>query len=256
MTRFVARFLGPTALGLYLLAFRVLLLTLSVCAQVGRVILPTFARLQDDRERLARAFLALTESVSLALFPAMTLTILTAPIGVPSVFGEAWAGAIIPLQLIAAMTMTHILVSNMGPLTVAVGRADWEFRWSVVNAVVALVLFSVGIQWGINGVAAAYLIMQSVLHAVRFVITRRLIPISVRSYLRALAPASACSVVLGAVWLLTEFLLQHVLSGLILITAASVTGAAAYVVALRVAWPDDFRRQLDFARQVLLGDRM
>ena len=252
----VARFLGPTALGLYLLAFRVLLLTLSVCAQVGRVILPTFARLQDDRERLARAFLALTESVSLALFPAMTLTILTAPIGVPSVFGEAWAGAIIPLQLIAAMTMTHILVSNMGPLTVAVGRADWEFRWSVVNAVVALVLFSVGIQWGINGVAAAYLIMQSVLHAVRFVITRRLIPISVRSYLRALAPASACSVVLGAVWLLTEFLLQHVLSGLILITAASVTGAAAYVVALRVAWPDDFRRQLDFARQVLLGDRM
>jgi PST family polysaccharide transporter len=251
----IARFLGPTALGLYSLGFRILQLTLAMCAQAGRVILPTFARLQDDRERLARAFLAVTESVSIALFPAMTLTILIAPIGVPEVFGEAWAGAIIPLQLIAAMTMPYVLVSNMGPLTVAVGRADWEFRWSVVNAVVAFVSFSVALQWGIVGLAASYLIVQSVLHAVRFAIIQRLIPIPVRSYLRALTPASACSVVLCVVWLLTELLLQHVLSGLILITAASATGAVAYVVALRVAWPDDFRRQLDFARQVVRGDR-
>ena len=251
----VARFLGPTALGLYSLGFRVLQLTLAMYAQAGRVVLPTFARLQDDRERLARAYLALTESVSLAIFPAMTLTIFIAPIGVPAVFGEAWADAIIPLQLIAAMTMPFVLVSNMGPLTVAVGRADWEFRWSVVNAVVALVSFSVGLKWGIVGVAAAYLIAQSVLHAVRFVITQRLIPISVRSYLRALTPASACSVVLGVVWLLIDNVLQGTLSELVLVIVASVTSAASYVVALRVAWPDDFRRQLDFARLVVRGDR-
>jgi O-antigen/teichoic acid export membrane protein len=251
----VARFLGATPLGLYSLAFRVLQLTLAVCTQVGRVVLPTFARLQDDRERLARTFLAVIESVSLAVFPAMTLTILVAPIGVPAVFGEAWADAVVPLQLVAAMTIPFILISFMGPLTVAVGRADCEFYWSVVTMVVMLVAFPLGLQWGIVGVAASYLIMLSVLNPIRFAIIQRLIPISARRYLRALAPASACSVVLGVVWLLTEALLQGVTSGLVLAAAASVTGAAAYVVALRVAWPDDFRRQLEFARLVLRGDR-
>src|SRR5262245_31116255 len=131
----VARFLGATPLGLYSLAFRVLRLTQAVCSQVGRVILPMFARLQDDRERLARAFLDVTESTSLALFPAMTLTILLAPIVVPAVLGEAWADAVTPLQLVAAMTIPWILVSFMGPLTIAVGRADCEFYFAVVTMV-------------------------------------------------------------------------------------------------------------------------
>ena len=251
----VARFLGAKALGLYSLAFRVLQLTLAVCGQVGRVVLPTFARLQDDRERLARAFLAVTESVSLALFPAMTLTILLAPIGVPAVLGEAWADAVVPLQLLAAMTIPCTLLSFMGPLTVAVGRADWEFRFSVVGMIAALVSFPVGLQWGIIGVAASYLIMISVLYAIRLAITQRLIPMSARGYFRALAPASACSIVLGVVWWLTEVLLQGVTSGLVLVTLASLTGAAAYVVALRVIWPDDFRRQRDFARLVVRGEQ-
>ena len=163
---------------LYSLAFRVLQLTLAVFAQAGRVVLPTFARLQDDPERLARAFLNVTESVSLIVCPAMTLTILLAPIAVPAVFGEAWADAVVPLQFIAAMTIPCILVSKMGPLTVAVGRADWEFHWSVVTMVVALVSFPIGLQWGIVGVAASYLIMLSVLNPIRFMIIQRLIPIS------------------------------------------------------------------------------
>jgi PST family polysaccharide transporter len=251
----VARFLGPTPLGIYSLAFRVSQLTLGVLGQVGRVVLPTFARLQDDRERLARAFLNFTESISLATFPAMTLAILVAPIGVPVVFGEAWADAVVPLQLLAAMIIPRILVSNMGPLTVAVGRADWEFRWSVVTMVMSLVLFPIGLQWGIVGVAASYLIMFTLQNPIRFAIIQRLIPISARMYLRALAPASTCSVALAVVWLLTELLLQGAMSELALVTMASVTGAAAYGVVLRVAWPNDFRRQFDFARLVVQGRR-
>jgi hypothetical protein len=153
------------------------------------------------------------------------------------------------------MTIPFILVSFMGPLTVAVGRADCEFYWAVVTMVAMLVVIPVGLQWGIVGVAASYLIMLSVLYPVRFAIIQQLIPISVRRYLRALAPASVCSVVLGVVWLLTESLLQGTTSALVLVMAASVTSAASYVVALRVAWPGDFRRQLDFARQVARGDR-
>jgi len=233
----------------------VLQLTLAVLSQVGRVTLPTFARLQDDPVRLVRAFLKIAESVSLIVCPAMTLIILLAPVAVPMVFGEAWADAVVPLQFIAAMTIQYVLGGLMGPLKIAVGRADWEFRWSVVTMVVALVVFPIGLQWGIDGVAVSYLLMLSVLNPVRFMVIQRLVPISARSCLRALAPAATCSVALAFAYQFTELLLQSAMSGLVLATAASVTGAATYAVTLRIAWPEDFRDQLEFARLVVRGER-
>lgn len=252
----VAKFLGPTPLALYSLAFRVLELTLAILSQLSRVVLPTFARLQEDRERLARAFISVTESVSLAICPSMTLVILISPIAVPAIFGDVWADAVVPLRLIAAATIPYVLGGFIGPIFIAVGRADWEFRWSVAVMVVHVIAFSAGLQWGIVGMAATYLIMLAVGQPIRFAILQRLIPISGGSYLRALAPATTCSVAFAIVWLLTEFLLLGATNGLVLIAVASLIGAAAYVAALRIAWPDDFRRQLDFGRLVVRGERI
>jgi PST family polysaccharide transporter len=251
----IARFLGPTSLGIYSLAFRIPQLTLGVLGPAARVVLPTFSRLQDDRARLARAYLQFTESVLLVICPAMTVAILAAPIGVPAVFGESWVEATKPLQILAAMVIPYILISNMGPLTVAVGRADWEFRWSVVTMVTSVVSFPIGLQWGIVGLAWSYLLMMIVLNPLRFVMIQRLIPISATAYLRALAPASTCSIVLGIVYLVTENLLQGSMHGLVLVAVASMTGASAYVICLRLAWPRDFRRQLDLAFLIVGGNR-
>lgn len=252
---FVARFLGATPLALYSLAFRVLQLTLAVLAQAGRVVLPAFARLQHDRTRLAGAFLDVTESVSLALCPAMTLVMFLAPVGVRVVVGEAWVGAIVPLQIVAAITVLYVLGAFMGPLTIAVGRADWEFRWSIVTMVVALVAFPLALRWGIVGVATAYLITLCLLNPIRFKIIQRLVPISPGAYIRALAPATVCSVALAIVWWLTASLLQRAAAGPVSATIASLTGTATYMAVLRLGWPDDLRRQLDFARLVVRGDR-
>ena len=63
----VAWSLGPIPLGLYSLAFRVLQVVYQFFGQVGRVILPTFSRLQDDQERLVSVFLRVSQSVALAL---------------------------------------------------------------------------------------------------------------------------------------------------------------------------------------------
>ena len=252
---FIARFLGSTPLALYSLAFRVLQLTMAVLAQAGQFILPTFSRLQHDRQRLAGAFLNVIESVALIVCPAMTLTILLAPLAVPMIFGEAWADAVVPLQITAAMTIQYALGAFMGPLTIAVGRADWEFRWSVVTMVVALVVFPIGLQWGIVGVAVSYLIMLSVLNPIRFTVIQRLVPISARSCLRALAPAAVCSARLLPCGCSLRPCSEGMTSELVIAATASLAGAAAYVVAFRVVWPDDFRRQLEFARLVLRGDR-
>ena len=249
----VARVLGATQLGFYSLAYRVLLMPLLMMEQAGRVILPTFSRVQDDRERLGRMFLSASESVALVVCPAMTLTILSAPIAVPAVLGDAWSPAVVPLQLLAAMTIQYLIVSITPAVILAVGRADWEFRWSIFTMTVALISFGVGVNWGITGVAAAYLVMGLVLTPIRLSIVGRIIPLSVRGYVRVLAPALGSSAALCGVWLLVAAALRGATSGLPLVACASAAGLAAYLVAARVVWPRDVRHQIEFARLVVRG---
>jgi O-antigen/teichoic acid export membrane protein len=249
----VARFSGATSLGFYSLAYRVLQLPVLMLEQAGRVILPTFSRLQDDRERLAHVVLKATESVALVVCPAMTLTILCAPDAVPAIFGEAWAPAVVPLQLLAAMTIQYMISAIAGPVLLAVGRADWEFRWSVFAMLVSIVAFAVGLNWGITGVAAAYLIMGLALSPIRFLIVQRLVPIAGWSYLRALVPAVVSSAVLCGAWLLVVAALRGTADGLTLLAGASAVGLAAYLAAAWVLWPQDLRYQLEFARLVVRG---
>jgi O-antigen/teichoic acid export membrane protein len=249
----VARFLGATSLGFYSLAYRVLQLPLLMLEQAGRVILPTFSRLQDDRERLARIFLRMTESIALAVCPVMTLTILCAPVAVPAVFGDAWAPAVVPLQLLAAMTMQYLIFSIGGGVVLAVGRANWELRWSIFTMIVALISFAIGLHWGITGVATSYLIMGLVLSPIRFIIIQRIIPMSAGGYLRSLTPALVSSVALCGVWLLVTAALRGTASPIPLIACGSAVGLAAYLATAFVLWPQDLRYQLKFARLVVRG---
>ena len=247
----VAWSLGPIPLGLYSLAFRVLQVVYQFFGQVGRVILPTFARLQEDQERLLRIFLQVSQSVALALSPAMTLVVLCAPTGVPAVFGDAWSGAVVPFQLLAAMTVPMMLASVMGPLTIAIGRPDWEFRWAIGTTIAGFVAFPIGLLWGIVGVAAAYLILATLQVPIRLVVTRYLIPFETREYYWSLIPAAACSAVLAVAWITTEVLLRATIDGVALLTVASTVGCVVYVGVLKVGWPDVSRRQFDFFQSVL-----
>jgi PST family polysaccharide transporter len=249
----IARFLGATPLALYGLAYRVIVLPMQLLTQSGRVILPTFSRLQDDRERLGRALLKASETLAFAVCPAMTITILCAPIAVPLVFGDAWSPAVVPVQLLAATTIQFVLAALTGSLVLAVGRADWELRWSLVTMVVAIAFFAVGLHWGIVGVAASYLILGLVLNPVRFLIIQRLVPITARGYLRAVAPAVACSAALCGVWLLAAAALANAVDGFALLAGASFAGLLGYVLAARVFWPQDLRRQIEFGRMVVRG---
>jgi PST family polysaccharide transporter len=123
----IGRLLGATSLGFYSLGYRVLQLPIQMLQQAGRVILPTFSRLQDDRERLAHVFLKATESIALTIFPVMALTVLCAPVAVPVVFGEAWTPAVLPLQLLAVVTIQVMIISITGPVILGVGSFDGLF---------------------------------------------------------------------------------------------------------------------------------
>ena len=248
----IARFLGAAPLALYGLAGRVLVVPIETLGKTAdRVILPMFSRLQDDGQRVARYFMEASASVALFASAPMTLVILCAPLAVPIAFGDAWDAAVLPLQLLAAHGIFFLLIALTNPVVQAAGRADWEFRWSLFTTVIALATFVVGLQWGIAGMAACFLVQGALLNPIRFVMVQRLIPLSVRAYLRELAPAATSTAALVGAWLAVASVLQGTVSDLVVLAAASLAGLVAFVVSMRVLWWGDLRRQIEFLRQVV-----
>jgi O-antigen/teichoic acid export membrane protein len=76
----------------------------------------------------------------------------TAPAGVPVLFGSRWAGSVILIQLFTLVAAAQLLISPAGQLMKALGRPGWMFAWSVFFTAVVLLLLASGSTWGIEGI--------------------------------------------------------------------------------------------------------
>jgi O-antigen/teichoic acid export membrane protein len=135
---------GTTALGFYDRAYRTSLWpTLLVSTTLGRISLPTYAKLREDPERLRQAFslvlwtvLTLTTPIALALFA-------TAPLLVPTLYGPAWLPSVPILQALAAFATLRPLWDDMVSVLVATGRSKQMVRLVLLQALFMVVLVSV-----------------------------------------------------------------------------------------------------------------
>lgn len=239
----VGRYLGVEPLALYSLAYRTLMVPVVALSQVtNRVALPIYARLQDDRQRAVRAYLESTGLIAVLAFPMMVTTIVLAPVGVPVIFGSAWVGAVVPIQILAVTGMRQSVQSTIGPVLLGHGRADLQLRWGIVSSTVYVLSFVIGLRWGIVGVAAAYTVAGFLLGPFSFAIVRRILPFHLRAYWQTLRPAIVGSLALAtASGLVTVGLQALGVPGLIVVALGTVVAVAAYTLCLRMMFPETLR---------------
>lgn len=248
----VALRLGPAALANYALSYRVLLLPVQILSQTAnRLVFPVFSRLNDQPRRQADQFLKVSASLALAVAPPMLLVALCAPLGVPLVFGPEWDPAIRPMQILAIVSMMSAVVGTCGGVMLAKGRADWALRWSVVTTVALIGGFLIGLHWGIDGVAWAYLLVGTPLAVVEIGFIRRLIPYSATDYMRAIAPAVVSGAAMVVVWLAVEMALRSHAADAVRVVAASLASGLGFVAVVRLVWPNVLREQLEFVKLML-----
>ena len=128
----IGRMLGATSLGYYDYAYRFYMYPLEVITSVlMRLMFPTFARLQEDRAQLGRAFLRTNGAIALIAFPLMGGLAVVADPFVRVVLGDKWAPIIPLVQILAPMAMLQALGATPGQLFLACGKAAFRFWWSV-----------------------------------------------------------------------------------------------------------------------------
>jgi O-antigen/teichoic acid export membrane protein len=247
---FVGRYLGTTALGVYMLAFRVPeLIILQFCSVLSRVMLPVYAHVRDEIGAMQRGFLTTTRYVSLVTIPmGVGLSLLSDPF-IRIFFGDRWAEAIPVMQAISIYAMLLSLAYHAGDVYKAQGSPNLVSLIVIVRIAVLLPCIWWAVTYPASIVAVAWMqvcvaIIGSGLNMI--IATRRLnIPLS--TIIADLWPTAVGSIAMGIVVFLANQLLVMV-PRTVSLAVCIVLGMAVYTLALWWLQRDIVLRTTDVLR--------
>jgi len=231
----IGYYLGPAALGLYNVAYRMLLvLTELLTGTTTQVALPAFSKIQSDPAKLCRIFYQAVRTTSIISLPAFVGLAITAPQIIPLAFGEQWLSSIPVMRLLAFIGLLHSVSYYNGSVMIAMGKPAPRLILLTIHTVVNVLAFFYVVRWGIVAVASAYVIRGYLLTPMDLAYIKRLIPFSFRSYAKALLPAVSAGAVMSIAIIGAQTLLPDSV-GLVGELAVSVgVGAASYTGGLFV----------------------
>jgi O-antigen/teichoic acid export membrane protein len=189
-----SRFLSPHELGLYAEA---LFLTTIIAAKfvppLNEVAFPAYARIQDDLPALSAAFLKAVRLIMLVTCPLYLGLAVVAEDAVDLVLGEKWH-AMAPIVAILAFGMPMFtLYSLFAPAVTALGHTAITMRSAMVGALAMPAAFLFAIQWGVIGLAWAWVLAFPVVPVAAYLQSRGPLGLTASGMAGAVAPGLAAS---------------------------------------------------------------
>jgi PST family polysaccharide transporter len=227
----IGRYLGATPLGYYQLAYNLMLYPISSIGWVlSRVVYAAFSKVQGDPERMRRGYVKMAVAIATITFPMMAgLTVAAGPF-VRAYLGAKWEPIVPLLTMLAPVGLLQSVISPVGNIYEATGRTDWMFRWGIGASAVTLTGFLIGLQWGVTGVAASYVITNAILIYPACAVPFRLIQLPVRDFAAALWPVLKFTLlmVLAAVAVRLLFFAAAINQPVAELVATSLAGLVTY----------------------------
>lgn len=230
----VGRWLGADALGAYGRAYQFLMTPTNLFGSVmNQVLFPAMASVQNDKEKLARAYTRALAVIAMVALPVSGILVVLAPEIVAVLLGPQWGAVVVPFQVLAAFLLFRTSYKISDSLARALGvvyQSAWR-QW--VYAFAVLIGAWLGHFAGLGGVALGvglavclhfFLMLQLSVH-VSGASWRELASIHIRHLSFAL-------VISGITWLVTAVLRAQGVHALVTLAGGGLVAAAT----LALAW--------------------
>jgi O-antigen/teichoic acid export membrane protein len=222
---FVGGVLGPAALGIYSLGYRLPeTLIVDVVAAVGLVLFPALSMFQ--RSALRAAALAATRYVALLTLPVVVILLTLADPLVLALFGHRWHQAARVIQVLSIGFAGWPIGQVAGSAYMATKRVDVMAKLAVPQGVILVILIALFVRHGIVAVAACQAAVRVSFVAIGMWASTRVLGFRARELWSATWPPLVAAAGMTAVTLsvgqVTQSPWPHLISGCVL-------GAAAYL---------------------------
>lgn len=185
----IGKYLGSYSLGLYSLAYKIMLYPLQNISHVLiRILFPAFSLIQDDDEKFKKAYLRVIFFIALVSFPLMAGLTVTSDLLVKLFFGSKWDGLALVLTILAPVGMLQSVVTTVGSIYMAKGNTKEMFKIGSLNAIVTILFFVMGIPFGVEGVAFSYLLANIVMLYPNLMIAWRQIGLTIKEGMGTVFP--------------------------------------------------------------------
>lgn len=233
----VGKVLGPAALGLYVLGFRLPeLLIVNMSNVASEVLFPAFASV--SRDALAGAYLtALRYTLMVGLPLAAGLAVLAEPV-VLALFGDQWRETATVTQILTIYALGVTIGIPAGTVYKATGRAGVLVRLAVFRAALLATGVLLLVDQGIAAVAASQAAVAGLFSLIGLALATRLLAVRVREIARAVWPALVPTAGMGLVLVAVERSLDSPWATL---AAGTAAGAAVYLALVAAIAPASLR---------------
>ena len=194
----VGRVLGSAALGIYSIAYSVILIPLSRLAYpVHTLLSPAFARMKEDREALGQSWMRATRLLGILLLPVMVTACVTAPALVEVLFGPKWRSAVPVIRILAIVCIIMGIQGVADVVMQALGEMRKFARMGAFSFALNMTAFVIGIQWGLVGMALAFAISTLTYFLIYTAMVGRAVGISGRAIIVCLGSLVQAALILA-----------------------------------------------------------
>jgi PST family polysaccharide transporter len=195
----------------------------------GRALFPVMSRQQDDRPKMAVLYFRSLRLIATLTAPLMAgLWLLREPF-VLIALGPKWADVPIVLAWLAPVGLLQSLISTTGTVFMSTGRTDMLMRLGLLGSILQVGSFFIGVHWGIEGVAACYLVANVLNGIPHFYYAVRQLHSTLPDLVRAVWQPVAFAVLMTALlYPLNSYLLAQGLSPQTVFVAVAAAGVVIY----------------------------
>ncbi len=195
----IGKFLGSGMLGYYSLAYQIMLYPLSqVAAVIVKVLFPTLSKIQDDPARMRRGYLKAVSAIAVVTFPMMLGLLAVSHEFIIVVFGEKWLPMEQVLQIFCILGIFQSIGTTVGTIYLSMGRTKLMFYITLAATPFLIGSFVIGLQWGIEGVAAAYALVSLSIFYISLHLAFRLIKLRMMEFHQSIIRPFAAAVIMYA----------------------------------------------------------
>ncbi|NET54275.1 MAG: oligosaccharide flippase family protein, partial [Merismopedia sp. SIO2A8] len=159
----IGRFQGAQALGVYSIAYRLLLMPIQqINIPITNVAIPVLSRLQDNPKKFTNYYykaLLLIASISMPIIGFLFADVDNL---VRLFLGIKWIESINIFKLLAPAAFVGTIKVCLGWAFISLGHVNRQLWQGLVSSLVTVAGFFVGVHWGVSGVATAYSITEPI----------------------------------------------------------------------------------------------
>ncbi|QWF70825.1 lipopolysaccharide biosynthesis protein [Methylomonas paludis] len=157
----IGKILGASSLGIYSMAFKVMLLPVqNITWAVSRSLYPIMSRQQDSLKEMGTLYLQTVAFISFLSAPLMAGIFALREPFVNFAFGNKWAEAADVLMWLAPVGYLQSISSTAGVVFMAQGKIRFYMWLTFISGLICVIAFIVGSKWGMGWIVTDYLYLH------------------------------------------------------------------------------------------------